>query len=117
MHDIESKIEYDKAVFLWRQKHITSSGELEDALKDYSLTFAYHSCRIENEGISLDDTRNIFNGRASSCTGDIRSLLEIGNATVANDYLIGLFGNKNLSMRVLSKSFREGSHIIFMAVA
>ena len=44
------------------------------------LEFSYNSGRIENEEITLHDTREIFNrGRVVSFTGDVRTLFEIQN--------------------------------------
>lgn len=52
--------QYEKAVALWPQKNITNDAELAEALHSYSIAFAYHSGKIENEKITYHDTREIF---------------------------------------------------------
>ena len=45
--------QYEKAVALWQQKNITNDAELAEALHSYSIAFAYHSGKIENEKTHL----------------------------------------------------------------
>lgn len=42
---------YEKAIALWQQKHITTDAELSEVLNSQRISFAYHSGKIENEGI------------------------------------------------------------------
>ena len=68
--------QYEKAVALWQQKNITNDAELAEALHSYSIAFAYHSGKIENEKITYHDTREIFeHDGVISYTGDLRTLL------------------------------------------
>lgn len=55
--------------------------ERKDALVDeFLLGYAFNSGHIENDLITLHDTREVFeNGRVVSFTGDIRTLFEIQN--------------------------------------
>ncbi len=53
----------------------------QDALIDqFVLDYAYNSGKIENDNVTLHDTREIFeNGKVISFTGDVRTLFEIQN--------------------------------------
>lgn len=63
-------------------------AELEMRLSNYSILFAYHSGKMENEEISYYDTREIFeNGKVVNYTGDLRTLYEIRNQKICYDYL------------------------------
>lgn len=55
--------------------------EQRDALVEgFTLDYAFHSGHIENDQITLHDTREVFeNGRVVSFTGDVRTLFEIQN--------------------------------------
>lgn len=54
---------YERALELWRRKHVTTDAELAEALNAFSITFAYHSGKIENENITYHDTRGDFRTR------------------------------------------------------
>ena len=70
-----------KAVALWRRRKITTDAELAEALNGHSIAFAYHSGKIENERITYNDTREVFErDGVTSYTGDLRTLFEIRNA-------------------------------------
>lgn len=86
---------YEKAVALWQQKKITTDAELSEALNGHSISFAYHSGKIENEKITYYDTREIFeHDGVTSYTGDLRTLFEIRNAKDANEMLLDAFQKK-----------------------
>lgn len=86
---------YEKALALWRRKNITTDAELAEALNGYSISFAYHSGRIENERITYHDTREIFeHDGVTSYTGDLRTLFEIRNAKEANELFLNAFQQK-----------------------
>ena len=58
-------------------------------LDNFKVLFAYHSGRIENETITLHDTREIFeNGSVINYTGDLRTLFEIKNQRDCFEYLV-----------------------------
>ncbi len=84
--------QYEKAVAVWRQKNIKNDAELAEALNGHSIAFAYHSGKIENEQVTFDDTREIFeHDGVTSYTGDLRTLFEIRNAREANELLLSAF--------------------------
>lgn len=99
--------DYEKAVALWQQKNITTDAELAEALNGHSISFAYHSGKIENEKITYHDTREIFeHDGVTSYTGDLRTLFEIRNAKDAYEMLLGSFQKK----RVFDESFIKELH-------
>ena len=70
--------DYEKAVMLWKSKNITNGDELSAALNGQSIAFAYHSGKIENENITYNDTREIFDrDGVTSYTGDLKTLFEL----------------------------------------
>lgn len=87
--------DYEKAVVLWQNKNITTDAELAEALNGHSISFAYHSGKIENDRITYHDTREIFeHDGVTSYTGDLRTLFEIRNAKEANELLLNSFQEK-----------------------
>ena len=59
----------------WRLLDENTRTQLTDS---FAIDFAYHSGGLENERITLSDTREIFeHDWAMSFTGDIRTLKEI----------------------------------------
>ena len=53
-------VDYEKAVIFWRRRKIETDAELAEALNGHCIAFAYHSGRIENQNITYNDTREIF---------------------------------------------------------
>lgn len=87
--------QYEKAVELWQQKNITTDAELAEALNGHSIAFAYNSGKIENDKITYNDTREIFeHDGVTSYTGDLRTLFEIRNAKAANELFLTAFNEK-----------------------
>lgn len=100
--------QYEKAVALWQQKKITTDAELAEALNGHSITFAYHSGKIENDKITYHDTREIFeHDGVTSYTGDLRTLFEIRNAKEANELFLTSFGAKRPLDAELICEFQE----------
>lgn len=86
---------YEKAVSLWQQRNISNDAELAEALNGHSILIAYNSGKIENERVTYNDTREIFeNDGVSSYTGDLRTLFEISNAKDAHEYMLLAFKEK-----------------------
>ncbi|MBQ8304703.1 MAG: Fic family protein [Blautia sp.] len=98
---------YEKAVVLWQQRKISTDAELAEALNGHSIAFAYHSGKIENEKITYNDTREIFeHDGVTSYTGDLRTLFEIRNAKDANELLLSAFNARRLLDETLVKEFQ-----------
>lgn len=99
---------YDRAIALWHQKKITTDSELAEALNGHSIAFAYHSGRIENELVTYNDTREIFeHDGVTSYTGDLRTLFEISNAKDANEFLLNAFNDRRPLNEMLILDFHR----------
>lgn len=100
--------QYEKAVALWQRKKITTDAELAEAMNGHSIAFAYHSGKIENELVTFNDTREIFeHDGVTSYTGDLRTLFEISNAKAANEFLMVSFNEKRPLDETLVKEFQR----------
>ncbi|MCH5248659.1 MAG: Fic family protein [Lachnospiraceae bacterium] len=99
---------YEKSIALWQQKNITTDAELAEALNGHSIAFAYHSGKLENENITYNDTREIFeHDGVTSYTGDLQTLFEIRNAKNANELLLSAFNKKLAFDESLIKEFHK----------
>ena len=86
---------YDKIVEFWHAKKIRTEAGLAEAMNSHSIAFAYHSGRIENDRITYNDTREIFeHDGVTSYTGDLRTLFEIRNAREANEFFLNAYGER-----------------------
>ncbi len=100
--------DYEKAVALWQKRHITTDAELAEALNGHSIAFAYHSGKIENENVTYNDTREIFeHDGVTSYTGDLRTLFEIRNSKEANELLLSAFNEKRPVDEALVREFQR----------
>jgi Fic family protein len=98
---------YEKAVALWQRKKINTDAELAEAMNGHSIAFAYNSGKIENEQITFNDTREIFeHDGVTSYTGDLRTLFEIRNAKDTNELLLSAFNEKRPLDEALVKEFQ-----------
>ncbi len=98
---------YETALKLWKRKNISNDAELAEALNGHSIAFAYHSGKIENDKITYNDTREIFDrDGVTSYTGDLRTLFEIRNAKEANELLLTAFNEKRDLDESLIKEFQ-----------
>ena len=99
--------DYEIAIYLWKQRNIYTDAELAEALNGHSIAFAYHSGKIENDRITYNDTREIFErDGVTSYTGDLRTLFEIRNAKEANELLLVSFNSKRAIDETLVKEFQ-----------
>ena len=99
---------YEKAVELWKQKNITNDAELAEALNGHGIAFAYNSGKIENDNITYNDTREVFDhDGVTSYTGDLRTLFEIKNAKEAYEFLLVSFNERRPVDETLVKSFQH----------
>ena len=80
--------DFNQIVAAWKKRNINSVEALDAALSNYRILFAYHSNRIENAGLSVHQTREIFeNGKVINYTGDLRTLFETSNQKECYDFL------------------------------
>jgi len=99
---------YKQALALWRDRHITTTAELAEALNEHCISFAYHSGKLENKQITYNDTREIFeHDGVISYTGDLRTLFEIRNAKGANELFLEAFEEKRPLTVELLKKFQK----------
>lgn len=79
---------YRQAITLWQSYEITTVADLDKCLDSFSVLFAFHSGRIENEEITYRDTWEIFkNGRVSNYTGSPYALFEQHNQKLCYEFL------------------------------
>lgn len=97
---------YEDAVAMWKEKNISNDAELSEALSAQSIAFAYHSGRIENEKITYNDTREIFeHDGVTSYTGDLKTLFEIRNSRDAHELMLSSFKDRRPLDEALLKEF------------
>lgn len=73
-------ISYIDILKKWQAHNLTSNADLDLVLDNYQILFAYHSNSIENAGLSLHQTREVFeHGKVMNYTGDTRALFETQN--------------------------------------
>lgn len=80
---------YESVLEFWKKQNIKSASELEAVLSSYSVNFAYHSGKIENDEITYHDTREVFDKNGvTSYTGSTKTLFEIQNAKTAYERIL-----------------------------
>ena len=80
--------QYENVVNDWKSKPLRSAADVDAALDNFRVLFAYNSNKIENPETTYHDTREIFdNGRVTGFTGELRTLFEIQNQKYCYDYL------------------------------
>ena len=73
-------MKYEEILKWWKEEKKETREDILTLLDNYKILFAYHSGKIENDTITLHDTREIFeNGCVVNYTGDLRTLFEIKN--------------------------------------
>lgn len=99
---------YEKTLAWWKEKKIETDAQLAEVLNGHSIAFAYHSGKIENDKITYNDTREIFErDGVTAYTGDLRTLFEIRNAKLANELFLTSFGEKRKMDETLVKEFQK----------
>jgi Fic family protein len=79
---------YGEVLRLWRGWNVETEADIDLRLENFRILFAYNSGKIENEAITYNDTREIFeNGRAIGYTGEARTLFELSNQRVCYELL------------------------------
>lgn len=87
---------YEKILDFWREKKISSAEELEAAINGKIISLAYHSGKIENNSVTYNATREIFeHDGVVKYTGDLRTLFEIKNAKDAFKFFLRCFREKS----------------------
>lgn len=100
--------DYERAVALWKKREIKTDAELAEALNSHSITFAYHSGKIENDKITYHDTREIFeHDSVISYTGDLRTLFEMRNGKEAYELFLAAFEDRRIMDEDFIKEMQE----------
>ncbi len=99
---------YANILKYWQALKINSADELDLALHNFRILFAYHSGKIENQQIEYHDTREIFeNGRVTGFSGDPRALVEQQNQKLCYEFLKSKIVNKEpLSLELIKEVHR-----------
>lgn len=98
---------YEKTLAYWQSRKISTDAQLAEVLNGHRIAFAYHSGKIENDKITYNDTREIFeHDGVTSYTGDLRTLFEIRNARDANEFFLASFQER----RPLDEVFLKELH-------
>ena len=100
---------YEQILAAWRERKITDDALLAEALNGQGVSFAYHSCRIENPRVTFHDTREIFDhDGVTGYTGDLKTLFEIRNAKAAYACFLDAFGFR----RPIDETFIKELHFL-----
>ena len=79
---------YDDTVKLWQTWQVKTEADIDCRLDSFRILFAYNSGKIENEAITYNDTREIFeNGRVLNYSGLPRTLFELANQKICYSFL------------------------------
>lgn len=98
----------DDIIRWWQAKKIENSAQLELALNGHVIKLAYHSAKIENNNVTYNDTREIFErDGVVNYTGDLRTLFELRNAKDASRLFLDSFEGKNKLSHQLIKEFQR----------
>ena len=79
---------YETILKQWNTNRIESIADLDTALDNFRILFAYNSNVIENPETTYHNTREVFeNGKVVGYTGNLRTLFEIQNQKKCYDML------------------------------
>ena len=74
-------LQFSDVIKFWQKKKISTVAQLEAAINGKIISLAYHSAKIENNSVTFNDTREIFeHDSVIQYTGDLRTLFEIRNS-------------------------------------
>ena len=86
---------YSRICDYWHSLDIHTKEDLENAIEEKGILFAYHSSKIENDNVTYFDTKEIFDHNGvTSYTGDLRTLFGLHNAKQAYNFFLDAFGRK-----------------------
>ena len=98
---------YEEVLAFWQGKQVKTDAELAEVLNGQGISYAYHSGKLENERITYNDTREIFeHDGVTAYTGDMRTLFEIRNAKAAYELFLESFREKRVLDEGLVKAFQ-----------
>ncbi|MDO4960807.1 MAG: Fic family protein [Eubacteriales bacterium] len=98
---------YEAVLEYWKSRSIDNDAELAEIMNGKSISYAYNSGKLENDKITYNDTREIFeHDGVSSYTGDLRTLFEIRNAKNAYELFLEAFADRRSLDEALLKEFQ-----------
>ena len=99
---------YENVLTFWNGRNIKSGAELAEILNGQGILFAYHSGKLENDQITYNDTREIFeHDGVTSYTGDLRTLFEIRNSKFAYEMFLDSFDRRRAFDETLIKDMQR----------
>ena len=99
---------YNEILNAWQKENISDDIKLAAILDNQKIALAYHSGKIENDAITYNDTREIFeHDGVTSYTGDLRTLFEIKNAKTAYELFLDAFAAHRAMDFELVKDFQR----------
>ena len=100
---------YETIAEAWKNKRIEDAKDLEIALSNFQILFAYNSNKIENPATTYHDTREIFeNGRVKNYSGDLRTLFEIQNQKDCQKFLMDkIVAKEPISEELIKEIYRR----------
>lgn len=82
-------MKYEDILTWWNQSKKETQEDIYTLLDNFKILFAYHSGKIENDAVTIHDTREVFeNGAVINYTGDLRTLFEIKNQKDCFQFLV-----------------------------
>lgn len=111
----ETLEQYERAVRLWQSHPIPSAAELDKSLETFRILFAYHSGKIEDEAVTYQDTKDIFqSNKVYNYTGNPKAILKQRNQKLCYVFLKNkIVWNAPLSLGLILETHRiltEGSY-------
>ncbi len=105
-------MDYDKIVAMWQNQDIKTVADLNQALDNYKIVFAYNSNKIEGSSVTIHQTREIFNnGKVINFSGDLRELYEVQNQKNCYEWLC----EKIIDKVEITSAFILNMHKILLA--
>lgn len=99
---------YESILDFWKKQNIKNANELASVLSSYSVNFAYNSGKIENDEITYDDTREVFDkDGVTSYIGSTKTLFEIQNSKAAYERMLTAFDNEQTVNEEFLKEIQE----------
>lgn len=106
-----TQMTYDDVLTWWKQQKLDTKEDIYTVLDNFKVLFSYHSGKVENDNITLHDTREIFeNGNVINYTGDLRTLFEIKNQKDCFEHLV----EKIVSKEEITLGFIKELHLELM---
>ena len=99
---------YESILKLWQKWNVKTSTDIDLRLDSFRVLFAYNSGKIENDAITYNDTREIFeNGQVLNYSGNPRAIFETQNQRLCYEFLKSKMATRETLSVSLVKSIHE----------